>query len=766
MSKIRFFLTCFLVFFVVHSSSAQEEQKAKIMKVRLEGLTNTDADIVKLNSGLIEGREVSLEDVQAAIKQIWRLGIFSDIQVFNESDDEKNLEVLIKVEEYPRLNEIKLEGNKKLKTKEINDELDFYRGQIASPSRISKGVKKLNQVYSEKGFLLAEITTITEPAEEEGKVDLAITIDEGKKVQIKEVTFSGNNSFDDGKLKKQMKKTKEDRWWRGGDFKKDEFDTDKENILEFYRKNGFRDAEIVSDSISYDDNKEDLFIHLTVNEGDKYYFGNFSFDGNKIFDSDVLLAFSRLKKGDEYNKEKFENGLGTINQLYYDKGYLYTQINHQEIPTAEDTVDINISLVERNPVVVQRIEILGNTRTRENVIRRELKIMPGDTFSSLAIQRSQRDIFVLNYFANVVPDVVPIDQETVNLTFTVEERPTQMANFSAGYSQRDGVIGGLGVTMPNLFGRGQTGMIDWQFGRIYRSFQISFTEPWLMGTPTLGGFTLFDIKRGGEWYGYTYKSKGANLRAGRRFNWPDNYTRGDLIFEVSQNKISDVRADIDLQSFLFGSESTHRRSITQILSRDSKNAPQFPTMGSTVSLSTQFSGGFFGGTEDFHKHVLRAEWYFPVFGKFVFYQNLMAGLIEEIGEGSYISPIELFFLGGSALSIGEPLRGYQERMVGPLSSDGYPLGGKALLKFTNELRFPISPNPIIYGLFFAEAGNNWASKEDADLFDLRRSVGFGIRLFMPMMGMMGIDLGYGYDNYVYGKKKGVWRPTFTFGRAF
>jgi len=765
MKVLKIFTAILVITIFAFNLYSQEQEKQRVMKVRIEGNITSDADIIKLNSGLIEGREITLEDVQTAIKQLWRLGIFSDIQVYNESSDRENLEILIKVKEYPRLNEVVIEGNKKLKTKEINEKLDFYKGQIVNPARVSRGINKLQKAYSDEGYLLAEINTDTVFVEE-GRVDLKLSIDEGKKVQIKEITFSGNESFDDGKLKDQMKETKEDRWWRGGDFKRDKYEEDLTNILDFYRKNGFRDAEIVSDSLHYSDDKEDLFINISVNEGVKYYFGNISFTGNTVFDSDVLEEFSQIRYGNEYNKENLDNGLATINQLYYDKGYLYTQINHQEIPIATDTVNINVSLVERNPVVVKRIEILGNTRTRENVIRRELKIAPGDTFSSFAIQRSQRDVFVLNYFSNVVPDVIPIDNESVNLTFTVEERPTQMASMNAGYSERDGIIGGLSLTMPNLFGRGQTGVIDWQFGKIYRSFQISFTEPWLLGTPTLGGVSFFHVKRGGRYYGYTYKTKGGSFRVGRRFKWPDNYSRGDWIFEVSENQISDVSEGIDLTNFLYGKGKTHKRSITQIFSRDSKDRPEFPTRGSTVSLTTQFSGSFLGGTEDFHKHELQAEWYFPTFGGFVFYQDLEAGLIERIGNDAYITPIELFFMGGSALSIGTPLRGYQERRVGPLSSDGYALGGRAKLKFTSELRFPISPNPTIYGLVFAEAGNNWASKEDADLFDLKRSVGFGIRIFMPMMGMMGIDIGYGFDNYVQGKKQGVWRPHFQFGRPF
>ncbi|RKY87617.1 outer membrane protein assembly factor BamA, partial [candidate division KSB1 bacterium] len=673
---------------------------------------------------------------------------------------------LIKVKEFPRLNKIEIKGNKKLKTKEVEDNLDFYRGQIINPTRLSKGINKLKKLYNDKGYLLAKIDANTKQSEDKDKVDLIININEGKKVQIKQITFTGNKSFDDGKLKKQMKKTKEDRWWRSGDFKKDEYKKDLENILKFYRKNGFRDAEIVSDSIYYADNKEDMFINIKINEGVKYYFGKISFEGNKIYDSEFLKLFLGIREGEEYNKEKFEKGLKNINQLYYDRGYLYTQFNQQEIPTALDTVNVKINIVERNPVVINRIDIVGNTKTRENVIRRELKIAPGDTFSSLLIQRSQRDIFVLNYFANVDINVIPVNEKKVNIAFRVEEKSTQTANMSAGYSERDGIIGSLGISMNNLFGRGQRFLIDWQFGRIYRSFQISFTEPWLFGTPTLGGFTLFDVKRGGDWYGYTQKTKGGNLRIGRRFTWPDNYFRGDWIFEVSKNQISDVRNDIDLRNFLLGRDKTQRRSITQIISRDSKNRPEFPTMGSTVSLTTQFSGSFLGGTEDFLKNELRCEWYFPAFGKFVLYENLEAGFIKELKKHAYISPIEMFFMGGSALSIGTPLRGYQERRVGPLTSDGYPLGGKVKLKFTTELRFPISQNPTMYGLFFAEAGNNWGSLREADLFDLKRSVGVGIRIFMPMMGMMGIDLGYGFDNFIYGKRKGVLRPHFQFGRSF
>ncbi len=430
---------------------------------------------------------------------------------------------------------------------------------------------------------------------------------------------------------------------------------------------------------------------------------------------------------------------------------------------------MEFSIREGNRVRVNDITVSGNTKTKEYVVRREMTIKPGDMFSAEELQRSQREITMLNYFGKVEPKfkMIPGNTEEINLEFVVEEKSTDVANMSAGVSQRDGLIGALGVSMNNFFGRGQRASIDWQFGKIYRSFQIGFTEPWLMGTPTLAGFSLFDTKRGGEYYGFDWRNRGISLRLGREFKWPDNFFRGDIIFQIVENKVSNVDPYLELNARLVG-QTSNAVSITQILTRDSRDNPEFPTRGSYVSLTGQYSGGVLGGSEDFHKYIFNSQRYVPIWKRFVFYDNFMFGYLNGFTGDSYIPPLDRFYMGGTAFTVGTPLRGYDDRTVGPLTESGYAVGARTILKWTYEIRFPILPNPTVFGLLFAEAGNTWENIQSTNPFDLKRSTGFGFRVFMPMMGLLGLDIGYGFDHFDKNtnRRKGEWKFHFQFGRYF
>jgi len=413
---------------------------------------------------------------------------------------------------------------------------------------------------------------------------------------------------------------------------------------------------------------------------------------------------------------------------------------------------------------VRKIHIAGNTKTKEKVIRRELRIKPGDVFSRDALMRSQREVFMLNYFSNVVPEVKTVDNENVDLVFKVEEKSTDTANMSAGYSERDKIIGMIGVSMNNLFGNGQRLSFDWNFGRYYRSFQISFTEPWLMDTPTLAGFSIFDIKRDPFYIGYRQRSQGASLRIGRRFRWPDIYFRGDWIYRIDKTELSDfdpIIVERNPNGIVTQEWPLVSSSITQIISRNSLDRPEFPTRGSDMSLSIEYAGGPLGGNVNFIKYIFRSDWFVPSFLKLVFYSSFQAGYIQTFG-GRGIPYLDYFFMGGDGMSQAVPLRGYED----PLATYSAQEGGRAMMKYTFELRIPISPNPTIFGLIFAEAGNTWPRLADADPFSMRRSVGIGARMFMPMIGVLGFDYGYGFDvDPVTGRRSG-WKPHFVFGRAF
>ncbi len=774
MSKSRVSLVIVLMLFLsIQSVSAQvgERRTLNLVGLSVEGNTSADANFIKLNSGLAVNEEITGEDIQKAIKQLWSLNMFSDIQVALDKEVGNAVYLTIKVTEYPRLERVELEGNKKIKKKDLEKELDFYKGQVLGPLEVKKAETKIKKLYAQKGYQLAEVEPKVRPGEQEGKSILRLKIKEGNKVQIEGITFHGNYAFADKKLRKQFKETKENGFLflGGGDFDQEKYQEDKKKLLSYYHKEGFRDAEVVSDSIYYSPERKDMFIELWVREGIRYYFGDITWEGNQLYNADQLSNFLDFKKGQVYNKEKIEKAVfERIGSLYYDSGYIYAQITPQEKPVTNDTVDIHFRVVEGNAVKVNKIHIVGNTKTKEKVIRRELRIRPGDTFSREALIRSQRDIFVLNYFADVKPDVQPVNDELVDISVEVEEKSTDTANMSAGYSERDKLIGSIGVTMNNFFGNGQVLSFDWNFGRAFRSFQISFTEPWFLDTPTLVGLSLYDLKRDRRFTGYDQRSQGVTLRFGRRLRWPDNFFRTDWIYRIDRTDLSNFdQRIIDLNPSGIATQQwpLTTSSVTQIISRNSLDRPEFPTAGSRFSISTEISGGPLAGTVSYHKHIVQNEWFNPLFFSFVLFNSVQAGYIEGFGKDADNIPfLEFFFMGGEGLSRSIPLRGYDD----PLSGIVTEAGGKVMFKYSTEIRFPISPNPTIFGLAFAEAGNTWPSLGKTDLFDLRRSVGVGVRIFMPVLGILGFDYAYGFDNInlATGEKEGRWKPHFVFGRSF
>ncbi len=774
---------CLLALLLVSSLYAQESQRptgVRVLGVRVEGTATADPGLVVANSGIVVGNTIYGEDIQRAIRRIWALNMFGSIDILIERETSAGAFFLIRVLEYPRLETVEVRGNRKMNRTEIMETLNLYMGQVLRPSRIQRAQRDLQRLYEEKGYLLAEATFEVIDTDDEMQKTLRIEIDEGSKVKIREITFEGNNAFTDGKLRKQLRHTKERGFFRSGSFDRVEYEEDLEELITFYRNHGYRDARVVGDSISYTEDRRRMLLNIEIDEGPLYYFGDIEFEGNTLFGEEELLSQLEFRPGDPYSEERLTYTTAErLGSLYYDRGYIYSQIQPVEIPRMAvsdstndtDTLDIHFTIMEGNQFRVRQIHILGNTKTKERVIRREFMLYPGETFDVSKLRRSIRDVTILNYFANIEPDVQQVAEDEVDLYVTVEEKPTDQANVSAGYSERDGMIGAVGFAMPNLFGNGQRFSLDWNFGRIYRSFSISFTEPWLLNTPTLAGVSFFDLRRGGSYYGYDESVTGASFRLGRRFRWPDDYTRGDIIYRIDRalyDNFSESFRETNPRGIEEG-VPRYSSSVTAIVTRDSRDNPEFPSRGSVHSYSLELAGSFLGGDDQFIKHNFSSEWYFPVTSKLVLYSQTRYGVIYSLhGEPDDIPYIDYFFMGGSGISFGESLRGYEDREVGPQTSvGGYSIGGSTLFKQTIEMRIPLVPNPTVFGLVFFDAGNVWLTPSETDFSNLRRSAGFGMRLFMPLIGLIGLDYGYGFD-YIdsSGRRKGEWVPHFQFGRTF
>lgn len=765
---VRFLLLGLILSLVSLPAFSQQRTKARLEAVAVVGNKTINERLIKFQSGLSEGTTVSGDDIQNGIKTLWELGFFSDIQIKLDKESGENISITILVEEYPRLEKIQLNGNKKLKKKELEKNIEFYKGLTVSPSKMAKWRRKLKEFYREKGYLLATIDVVDfESPTDSSKAVVRFDIKEGNKVQVQKIRFHGNYTFKDKKLRKQMKETKEDTWYRGADFDPDKYREDKDLVLEFYRSEGYREAEILRDSLYYGPEKKDMFVDIWVDEGRKFYFGDVTFKGNELYTSEQLAQVVNFKRGDGYSSKKlteaFSEKLGT---LYWDAGYIWSRIVPKETEVGKDTIDIDFQIEEGKVAKVNKINIVGNSRTKDKVIRRELFMLPGQTFSREMLMRSARELWVLNYFANVNPQPIPTaDNEGIDILLEVEEKSTDTANMSAGWSERDKIIGSLGVAMNNLFGNGQKLGFDWNFGRYFRSFQLNFTEPWLFDTPTLAGMSIYDTKRDSRFIGYKQRSRGGSIRVGRRLRWPDNFFRGDWIYRIDQTELSDFNSYIlqNNQSIVNEDWPQTASSITQIFSRNSLNRAEFPTIGSNFSISSEIAGSILGGNMNYHKHQLKTEWYSPFIASLVVRSNFELGVIQGFGNGR-IPYLERFFMGGEGQSRAIPLRGYDD----PLSNFNVGEGGNVMMKYSFELRLPISPNPTIYALAFGEAGNAWNTFKQADFTDLRRSVGFGARVFMPMLGMLGFDYAYGFDNVdrATNVRSGKWKPHFVFGKSF
>ncbi|MFH2024211.1 MAG: outer membrane protein assembly factor BamA, partial [bacterium] len=765
--KIRSILYTLILLGILFISQAmaQSTQRLKILGVAVKGNESISENSIKVQAGIMEGKEIIFDDIPDAIKKLWKLKIFSDIQIYMDKSTDMGLFLIIEVKEYPRLDKFEIKGNKKVRKSKFDEELNIISGKVLSPALISESKRKILDLYKEDGFLLAEVTEEITPGAAENLQNLTFHIKEGKKVRIKEVRFENNEQFSEGRLRRILKETKQRNLWllKIGEFKSDKYDEDKQLLVDFYNKEGYRDFEVVSDSIHYSEDNKHLYLNLELYEGPRYKFREITFSGNILFTTEQLRLVLGIKPGDYYDKQDLQMAVyDRLNGLYMDRGYLYFNIVPQEIPVSEDEIDLLLNITENHQVSVGRINIVGNDRTHENVIRRELKIYPGDIFSREALIRSQREIFIMNYFSDVVPDIVPYSDDEVDVEITVEEKSSDRANLSFSISQTYGLIGGGGIEFNNFRGRGQQLKVSYQQGtnysiygtqtNAYKSASISYTDPWLFDSPNLVGASLFYTERGYSssyyYYPYDLTQRGGSLRWGRRFRWPDNYFRGTWMFAASKKEYFNLDADY-LQRVLLGQDKTTNVSLTQVISRDSRDAPEFPTKGSVLNWTATLAGWFLGGTEHFVKNLFSLDYYTPTFWKLVLYNHVELGIIQKTRENSIIPPDERFIMGGAGMVYGTALRGYDDNAISPVpnnatgSSYSY-WGGEAMFKYTLEYRVPISENPTIYGLLFAEAGNTWMDLKTTDPFNLRRSAGFGVRFYMPALGMIGVDLGYGF----------------------
>jgi outer membrane protein insertion porin family len=823
LSKIFFFSLLLLLSFTAYS----QVKSYKVLGISVQGNESTDAGTIIASSGIKVGDEIQIpgDKTLNAIRNLYALGAFSDIQILLDKEVGDGAFFIIKVEEYQRVERTVIEGNDEIDTDEIEDKISFVRGTTLKPNEVANLKQRILALYEEEGFLNAEINEkyydfyradTTEDGIEitwrnqkdlsdehvvlyedddiiytnlidriKDRVLLKLEIEENDEVVVREIEFYGNDAFDDDDLYGEMDEISTATWWKfwsSDNFNKEGFKKDKQLIKDFYLKNGYRDADIISDSLIYFNDNKDLRIVIEVYEGPQYKIRHIAWEGNTIYPDEVLTERLDFAKGDIFDYEKFQRNLfgneqqSDVNALYQDNGYLTFRLTPSEIKAAPDSIDVIIRLEERNQFKIGHVKVEGNTKTKDKVVRRELYTVPGDYFNRGLLFRSIQQLANLQYF-NVEKlygpqglDYALPNDSTVDITFRVEEKSSDYLNASVGYSGSFGFSGAVGVTLTNFsiaepfsLGGGQILSFNWQFGvgSLYRTFTIGFTEPWLFDTPTLVGFEVFDTR---QRYIYDLRQSGGTMRVGRRLKWPDDFFYVQGLFKYQYNNI------LEGQNFYREGEF-NQFTLGSTISRKNIDNPIFPSQGSNYAFDVEMSGGpLLPGEVDYYKISFRAEWYKRLFNtnRVTFYAIADLGYLDEFVSDTPINPFEYFFMGGSGLVIATtPLRGYDDRSVGPKNAAGQVIGGRVMSRYTAELRFALTLDPIpVYLLAFAEAGNVFENIDKTDMFELRRSVGFGARLLINPLGLIGFDLGYGFDRRLTDNQDPEWLFHFQFGRGF
>ena len=429
-------------------STSGELWNQSILSVNVEGVFSADTFLIVNSSGLFPGDLLSPGKIQDAIKGVYALGLFTDVQIDGTAEG-TGVRLVIKVSEYPKLHTMKISGNKAIKTKKLKESLTIFEGRLVSPEAIKNTVEKIKTLYSDKGYLLVEIEVKKTPAEN-NQVDLDFDIHEGRKVRVESIAFSGNQRITASKIRKKMS-TKQKSFFRSGSFNRDKYLDDKDKVVELYKDNGYIDAVITGDSIWYSPDKTHMYIKIGLREGDRYYFGNLTWQGNVIINNSQFEKNIKFRPGQIYNQKKYDETLNKYHEMYQDEGYWYAQIDEKNTPRI-DTLDSHLSITENNPVHIRLINVEGNTKTREKVVRRELSIMPETIFKRDVLGRSLRDLMVLNFFSNVEPgwDVLP--DGDIDLKIKVTEKETGQFQIGAGYSLLDKFVGtaSLGIVEPRI----------------------------------------------------------------------------------------------------------------------------------------------------------------------------------------------------------------------------------------------------------------------------------------------------------------------------
>ncbi len=781
------------------------------------GVQFLDQHVLANLSGLHIGQKIDIpgENIQDALKNYWDQGLFSDVKITYTQKVNDTVYLKIYLKERPRLEKLSIKGLKKSQVEDIKEKIDLKRGSQITDNVINNVIKTIKDHYIEKGYYNIIVNAQKKAAKgASNTINLTLLVDKKEKVKIEEVTIRGNKAFTDNRLERTMKKTKEKAFrnlFRSAKFKKDKYKEDKNKLIDFYNENGYRDARIIADSVVLL-SEDRIKVHITIKEGDKYYFGDIKWVGNTKYPTEILDQRLGIKKGDIFDQTLLDKRLfmdeDAVSSIYLNNGYLFSNIEPVETSIINDSINLEMRIFEGKQARIDEVIIKGNTKTNEHVIRRELRTKPGELFSKDDIMRSIRELAQLGHFdpEKIQPSPIPNPEEgTVDLEYDLVEKSNDQLEISGGYG--GGMfVGTLGLRFSNFStrnffkrnawrpiptGDGQTLSLRAQSnGSYYKAYNITFVEPWFGGKkPNSFSVSLYHTvrnnstrinKKGNKWL----KISGASVGLGQRLKWPDDY------FTI-YNEVSYQNYHLHNWTgyFLFDNGMSNNISYKIKFGRNSVDQPIYPRRGASVYLSLQATPPYslVNGKDyttmtekqkyrwiEYHKWKFKSNWYLRLVENLVVRTRAEFGYLAHYNDDIGPSPFEGFDVGGSGIMgynlYGREtiaLRGYDDGSLTPKLSGGKE-SGNIYNKYTMELRYPflLKTQATIYGLAFFEAGNCWYSFESFNPFEIKKATGFGIRAFLPMFGMLGVDFGYGYNAPREGQPKSKWQTHFIIGQEF
>lgn len=849
---------CILLFTILSVFTLQAQQKEldsgrkyTINQITVTGAQSFNEQTVVAFTGLKKGDRIYIpgEKLSQVTKKLWEQNLFSDIAFYVTNVEGDHVDLELYIVELPKLNDVTIvgEGVRKAKKKEIIKDNDLKPGTKITENLLTTTKNYIANKYKKEGFFNTEVVITTTPEVDSTGVEVSknmtIAVDKGKRVKVKAINFSGNEQFKDSKLRGFMKKTKKKnlfRLWKRSKYTEEGFEEDKESIIKKYKANGYRDARILADTLRVVD-KSLVSVDISLSEGDKYYFGDIKFIGNSVFTDSQLRQVLGITKGDVYNgvmlKERIQDDSAPdaedITNLYQNNGYLAARINPVEVAVRNDTIDFEIRIMERNLFYFDHVTVVGNDRTNDHVIYRELRTRPGQKYSKRDVVRTIRELGQLGFFdpEQLSPNFKKVDENAglVDLEYSVVEKGSSQIELQGGYGG-GGFVGTLGLSFNNFslrnifnlksykplpMGDGQKLSLRAQASGYYQTYSLSLTEPWLGGkkpvqfstsfSHTIQNFYDYNNRRADKSRSFTIT--GGSIGLAKKVKWPDDYFIWSNAISFQHYNLNNYNTGL----FTFGDGYSNNLAYTIGISRNNTATnPIYPTSGSEFSITAKLTPPFsalnsidYKALKDeraelilvpsdapnyvnsqnriseidqerfkwleYYKIKFKGSWYTRLIDKLVLKTSTEFGFLGAYNDDRGVPPFERFFLGGDGLGAYSldgreviQLRGYPNQSLSDQD------GNTIFNKFSLEVRYPVTLKQLasIYVLGFVEGGAAYTGFKNYNPFEMQRSAGAGLRIFMPAFGLLGIDFGYGFDPVLGGTEPNGWQTHFIIGQQF